>query len=170
MLQVILLQLRQRDKTLHHPLILDVNLRETHIKEKLISMLKRQTSATSFGLPCSIWGCLVYCWRQSGRLSYQTVCGPHTLPSRSNYKTISGRTLINLSQSQHQWNRSRACLCESCYPRLLAVAVVEEGHLPLLHLPHKITCLWSEVTRSAVDRDIKTLESSFGMFRFDRPT
>lgn len=112
-------------------------------------MLKHQRSGISFFLPCSIWGCLLYCWRQSGRLSYQTVCGPHTLPSQSRYKTIGGRTLINLNQSQHQQDRSRTCLHESCYPRLLAVAVVEEGHLPLLHLPHEITRLWSEVTRSA---------------------
>lgn len=163
MLQVILLQLRQRDKTLHHPLILDVNLRDAR-REKLISMLKHQSSAISAGLPCSIWGCPVYCCRQSGRLSHQTGCGPHTLLWRSRYKSNSGRTLINPSQSQHQWDRSRTCFHESCNPRLLAVAVVEEGHLPLLHLPHKITRLWSEVTRSAGDQGIKTLEGCFGMF------
>lgn len=77
-LQVVLLKLWQRDETLHHPLVLNVNLRER---------IKKPTSACSnmrtdlfFGLPCSIWGCQAYCWRQSGRLSYQTVCGPHTLP------------------------------------------------------------------------------------------
>lgn len=34
-------------------------------------------------LPCSTWGCLVYCWHQSGHLSCQTECGPHTPPSQS---------------------------------------------------------------------------------------
>lgn len=142
---------------------------ETHIK-KNSAACSNVTAGMSFGLPCSIWGCLVYCWHQSGRLSYQTVCGPHTLPSQSRYKTTSGVTLVHLSQSQHQQDRRWTCLHESCYPWILAVAVVEEGHLPLLHLPHKITGLWSEVTRSAVDQDIKTREGRFGMFRLDGPT
>lgn len=89
-LQVVLLQLRQRDKTPHHPLILDVDLRETR-KEELIGVPEHQRSGTSSGLPCSTWGCLAYCWRRSGRLSYQTGCGPRTPPSRSRWKTISGR-------------------------------------------------------------------------------
>lgn len=59
-----------------------------------------------------------------------------------------------LSQSERRRARSLTCLHESCYPRLLAVAVVEEGQLPLLHLPHKIARLRSEVV--AGERDTKT--------------
>lgn len=51
----------------------------THQKT-LLTLLKHENSDLFFGLPCSIWGCQACCWRQSGRLSYQTVCGPHTLP------------------------------------------------------------------------------------------
>lgn len=58
-----------------------------------------------------------------------------------------------LSQSERRRARSLTCLHESCYPRFLAVAVVEEGQLPVLHLPHKIACLRSEVV--AGEGDVK---------------
>lgn len=51
----------------------------THQKSSL-ACSNMTTLNCFFGLPCSIWGCQAYCWRQSGRLSYRTVCGPHTLP------------------------------------------------------------------------------------------
>lgn len=61
--------------------------------------------------------------------------------------------LKDLSQSERRRARSLTRLHESCYPWFLAVAVVEEGQLPLLHLPHKIARLRSEVVAGERGRE-----------------
>lgn len=38
-----------------------------------------------------------------------------------------------------------AYLHDSCYPRLLAVAVIEESQLTLFHLPHEVACLQANI-------------------------
>lgn len=99
-----------------------------------------------FRSPCSTWGCPLYCWHQSGHLSYQTECGPRTLPSQS----AEGNSLSAASMESSEHDRraqTGTYRHESGYPRLLAVAVVKESQLALLHLPHEVARLQTEGMR-----------------------
>lgn len=147
-LQVVLFQLRQRKKTLHHSLILHIHLTERKNKLSLHTLLIILDEHLMFAVPplfyhaplgvLSFAGCIVMDIFVV-KLSVVHIGFLNDLEKKRGRAVCSFVRITVFSAAR---DKKRATYFnDSRYPRVLAVAVVKESQLLFFHLSHKVARL-----------------------------